>query len=64
MNDSVLPLRGVLSDRLWVAVREGQPVVLTRHGRPAAVVVDLASWGEVEALLDAGDGAEGEMAAR
>jgi hypothetical protein len=46
-----LPVLGEVPAALWWAVREGQPVVLTREGRPAVVVVDLDSWAEVEALL-------------
>ena len=46
-----LPVLGEVPAALWRAVREGQPVVLTRDGRPAVVVVDLDSWAEVEELL-------------
>jgi prevent-host-death family protein len=49
-----LPVVGEAPAGLWEAVREGQPVVLTRHGRPVAVAVDLGSWAEVEELLREG----------
>lgn len=45
-----LPVGGEVSDDLWQRLVEGQPMVLTRHGRPVAVVVDVDSWGEIEAL--------------
>lgn len=49
-----LPVLGEVPAALWWAVQEGQPVVLTRDGRPAVVVVDLDSWVEVEGLLEEG----------
>ena len=48
---ALLPVLGEVPAELWEAVREGQPVVLTRAGRHAVVVVDLDSWAEVEELL-------------
>ena len=48
-----LPVVDEATEALWEAVSGGQPVVLTREGRPAAVVVDLDSWQEVETLADA-----------
>lgn len=53
-----LPVLGEAPAGLWEAVRDGQPVVLTRHGRPALVVLDGDSYAEVEALIQdiAGDG--------
>ena len=45
-----LPVGGEVSDQLWQRLVEGQPMLLLHAGRPAAVVVDLDSWDEVEAL--------------
>ncbi|MDA8331235.1 MAG: type II toxin-antitoxin system prevent-host-death family antitoxin [Candidatus Dormibacteraeota bacterium] len=60
-----LPVLGEVPAEVWEAVREGQPVLLTLHGVPAAVVVDLGSWAEVEELLQeevarAGEGSASE----
>lgn len=46
-----LPVVEEASDALWEAVSEGQPVLLVRGSRPAAVVIDYESWEEIEALL-------------
>jgi hypothetical protein len=45
-----LPIGGDVSDQLYQRVAEGQPMLLLHDGRPVAVVVDLDSWEEVEAL--------------
>jgi prevent-host-death family protein len=42
--------RGVISRLLLDAVSGGQPLLLTRRGRPAAVLVDPDSWAELEQL--------------
>jgi hypothetical protein len=49
-NCSVLPFPvvGEISETAWGQVAEGQPVLLLREGRPAAVIVDLESWEEAE----------------
>jgi prevent-host-death family protein len=41
---------GVVSRVLLEAVSGGQPLLLTRRGRPAAVLVDPDSWAELELL--------------
>ena len=41
---------GVVSRVLLDAVSGGQPLLLTRRGRPAAVLVDADSWAELEQL--------------
>jgi len=41
---------GVVSRVLLEAVSGGQPLMLTRRGRPAAVLVDPDSWAELELL--------------
>ena len=46
----VLPVGGEVSDQLWRDVAEGQPVALTHNGTPVAVVLDIGSWEEIEAL--------------
>ena len=43
---------GVVSRVLLDAVSGGQPLLLTRRGRPAAVLVDPDSWAELEQLAD------------
>ena len=43
---------GVVSRLLLEAVSGGQPLLLTRRGRPAAVLLDLDSWAELEQLAD------------
>lgn len=42
--------RGVVSRILLDAIAGGQPLPLTRRGRPAAVLVDPDSWAELEQL--------------
>ena len=42
--------RGAVSRVLLDAVSGGQPLLLTRRGRPAAVLVDPDSWAELEQL--------------
>lgn len=42
------PVVGEITDDTWDQVAEGQPVLLVRNGRPAAVIVDLESWEEAE----------------
>ena len=41
---------GMISRVLLDAVSGGQPLLLTRRGRPAAVLVDADSWAELEQL--------------
>ena len=41
---------GVISRVLLDAVSGGQPLLLTRRGRPTAVLVDPDSWAELEQL--------------
>ena len=45
-----LPVGGEVSDHLYQHVAEGQPMLLLHEGMPVAVMVDLDSWEEVEAL--------------
>jgi hypothetical protein len=45
-----LPVVGILPEKLWQQIAEGQPVLLIHDGEPAAVVVDYESWQEVETL--------------
>jgi PHD/YefM family antitoxin component YafN of YafNO toxin-antitoxin module len=47
---ALLPIAGEISEDTWDQVAEGQPVLLLRDGRPAAVIVDLDSWKEAELL--------------
>ena len=49
----LLPILGEASPALWEAAQGGQPVVLTRDGEPALVVVDVDTWREVEQLAEA-----------
>ncbi len=49
-----LPVGGELSDELAAAVAEGQPILLTAAGRPAAVLIDCDSWAEVQMAADDG----------
>ena len=48
-----LPAVGEVSEWLLAVVAGGQPVVLTRAGRPAAVVVDVDTYAEWEAAVEA-----------
>jgi prevent-host-death family protein len=48
----LLPVFGEASAALWEAVAGGQPVVLTRDGSPAAVVLDLDSYREAELAVE------------
>ena len=41
---------GVVSRVLLEAVSGGQPLLLTRRGRPAGVLVDPDSWAELQLL--------------
>jgi hypothetical protein len=43
-----MPVVGEITETTWDQVAEGQPVLLVRNGRPAAVIVDLDSWEEAE----------------
>lgn len=43
-----LPILGEASPALWEAASGGQPVVLTRDGAPALVVLDVDSYREAE----------------
>lgn len=56
MHDPIefpLPVVGEITEATWDQVAEGQPVLLLRNGRPAAVIVDLESWAEAEACAEA-----------
>ena len=44
----LFPIAGEISETAWDQVAGGQPVLLLRNGRPAAVIVDLESWEEAE----------------
>ncbi len=48
------PVAGEISETAWAQVAEGQPVLLLRYGRPAAVIVDLESWEEAELAASQG----------
>jgi prevent-host-death family protein len=41
---------GIISRLLLEAVSGGQPLLLTRRGRPAAVLCDPDTWAELEEL--------------
>ena len=43
-----LPILGEAPPALWEAASGGQPVVLTRDGAPALVVLDVDSYREAE----------------
>jgi prevent-host-death family protein len=43
-----MPVAGELAASLATAISGGQPVLLTDHGRPAAVLVDWDSWQELQ----------------
>jgi hypothetical protein len=47
---TIVPLSvvGEITEATWAQVAEGQPVLLLRDGRRAAVIVDLESWEEAE----------------
>ncbi len=47
LDGELLPAIGELDETTWDAVRGGQPVALTRRGRPVAVVVDAESYAEM-----------------
>jgi hypothetical protein len=47
-DDLELPILGEAPPALWEAARGGQPVVLTRDGAPALVVLDVDSYREAE----------------
>ncbi len=38
------PIVAEVPDTVWEAVQGGQPVLLTREGEPAVVVIDLDSY--------------------
>jgi len=48
------PIAGEISEAAWDQVAEGQPALLLRNGRPAAVIVDLESWEEAELAASQG----------
>lgn len=41
---SVSRLRADLSDAVWLAVHRGQRQIITRHGKPVAVLVPLTDY--------------------
>jgi hypothetical protein len=41
-----------VSETAWDQVAEGQPALLLRNGRPAAVIVDLESWAEAKVCAE------------
>jgi PHD/YefM family antitoxin component YafN of YafNO toxin-antitoxin module len=45
-----LPVAGECSEDLAERIAGGQPVVLTRGGRPVAVVVDVDTWAEADTV--------------
>ncbi len=54
-NDRVqagLPVIEEVSEAVWEAVSGGQPVLLTRVGMPAVVVIDLDTYTAWEELTD------------
>jgi PHD/YefM family antitoxin component YafN of YafNO toxin-antitoxin module len=55
------PVAGEITEVTWRQIAEGQPVLLLRDGRPAAVIVDLGSWEEAEFAIS--DLESGERAA-
>lgn len=56
MHESLsLPIAGEASASLCQAIAGGQPVVLVRDGRPAAVVIDVDSWPELDDLIAAAE---------
>ena len=46
----LLPIAGEAPDALVTLISGGQPVLLVSNGRPVAVVIDLDSYQEAEAL--------------
>ena len=46
----LLPIAGEAPEALVTLISGGQPVLLVRNGRPVAVVIDLDSYQEAEAL--------------
>ena len=48
LTEVPLPVAGEIAEATWDQIAEGQPVLLLRNGRPAAVIVDLESWEEAE----------------
>jgi hypothetical protein len=54
MKSTILPVAGEASDLLQELISGGQPVVLVDpSGRAVAVVLDVESYGEVEAAAEA-----------
>lgn len=47
-DDLELPVLGEAPLALWEAARGGQPVLLTREGAPALVVLDVDSYREAQ----------------
>ena len=47
----LLPVAGEAPEALVTLISGGQPVLLVRNGRPVAVVIDLDSYQEAEALV-------------
>jgi PHD/YefM family antitoxin component YafN of YafNO toxin-antitoxin module len=43
-----LPIAGEIADATWDQIAGGQPVLLLRKGRSAAVIIDVDSWEEAE----------------
>jgi prevent-host-death family protein len=48
LTELPLPIAGEITEATWDRIAEGQPMLLLRNGRPAAVIVDLESWEEAE----------------
>jgi hypothetical protein len=60
---SPFPVAEEISEITWRQIADGQPVLLLRGGRPAAVIVDLESWEEAElAISDLESGESGALA--
>ena len=51
INGIPYPVIGELNDQVCRQLAGGQPLLLCRDGRPAAIVIDVESWAEVEAVL-------------
>ena len=55
---AVFPVAGDVSALTAVQLSGGQPLLVCRNGSPVAVLVDLDSWAEIEAAVEADHEAE------
>jgi hypothetical protein len=55
---AVLPVAGDVSALTATQLSGGQPLLVCRDGIAVAVLVDLDSWAEIEAVVSADDAAE------